>query len=265
MDMISIKCPSLILSAVKSGSGPCVVLWPSIFTTHKQYIELAERLATTHTVISIDAPGFGDSEILSDRLTMSECVDATIALLDQFGIKQTAWVGTSWGGVIGTLATFNYPERITHLSLLGTPFKKENALKAQAIYLLTDWMGNSRFFSTAVGMSFFNCPTQSHKNWMLDYHLALNQGDTKQFKLAVDLVFRQRVDLYKHLNMITKPVTIIAGRYDLAVFRTIQKAALKHLINANYHELKGRHVMIPDFASDIELLLREQWQISNNA
>ena len=64
---------------------------------------LAEALAPTHRVISVDMPGRGASEWLADPndYMFPDYLDALTALIARSGAETVGWVGTSMGGLLG--------------------------------------------------------------------------------------------------------------------------------------------------------------------
>lgn len=84
--------------------APALVLWHGLARTGRDFDELAAGLSEHWRVICPDTIGRGFSSWARDP-DADYCLDAyagqALALLDALGIGQTAWLGTSMGGIIG--------------------------------------------------------------------------------------------------------------------------------------------------------------------
>src|SRR5262245_1867104 len=87
-----------------TGSGPAVLLWPSLFCDGRTMAAAVEDLAPDHTVILIDGPGHGRSGSSGRRFTLEDCARAAIAVLDEHGVREADWIGAAWGGHVGVAA-----------------------------------------------------------------------------------------------------------------------------------------------------------------
>jgi pimeloyl-ACP methyl ester carboxylesterase len=108
------------LHVQRSGTGPPLVLWHSLFVDSRSWGPLVDMLARDRTVYTIDGPSHGKSEALHRDFTFEELVVAAEQALDRLGLTQPVdWVGNAWGGHIGIrLATTS---RLRTLTTIGTP------------------------------------------------------------------------------------------------------------------------------------------------
>jgi pimeloyl-ACP methyl ester carboxylesterase len=85
----------------------CVIAWHGLARTGRDMDELAEHLSGRYRVICPDTLGRGLSQWSPDP-DREYCLDFYVrlatALVDQLGLTQFHWVGTSMGGAIGTVA-----------------------------------------------------------------------------------------------------------------------------------------------------------------
>jgi pimeloyl-ACP methyl ester carboxylesterase len=109
----------------RTGTGPPVVLWHSLFVDSRSWGPLAGELARDHTVFTIDGPSHGKSEPLRRDFTFEEVVAAAEQALDRLGLDEPVdWVGNAWGGHVGIrLAT---GKRLRTLTTIGTPVQGFN-------------------------------------------------------------------------------------------------------------------------------------------
>lgn len=79
---------------------------------------LAGALSNTYQVVCLDAPGRGKSDWLNETLYHQEnYVQLALQVLDQLGIKEFHWLGTSMGGITGCTLAAKAPKRVKSLIL----------------------------------------------------------------------------------------------------------------------------------------------------
>ncbi len=110
------------LHVSRSGAGPPVVLWHSLFVDSQSWKLLVDELAWDRTVYSIDGPSHGKSESLRRDFAFDEVVASAEQALDRLGLTEPVdWIGNAWGGHIGIrLAAADQP-RLRTLTTIGTP------------------------------------------------------------------------------------------------------------------------------------------------
>jgi pimeloyl-ACP methyl ester carboxylesterase len=108
----------------RTGSGPPVVLWHSLFVDSRSWGPLVDTLRTDRTVYTVDAPSHGKSEAVHRDFTFEELVAAAEQALDRLGLAEPVdWVGNALGGHIGIhLAAAEHP-RLRTLTTIGTPVR----------------------------------------------------------------------------------------------------------------------------------------------
>jgi pimeloyl-ACP methyl ester carboxylesterase len=108
----------------RTGTGPPVVLWHSLFVDSRSWGPLVDALARVRTVHTIDGPSHGKSEAVHRDFTFDECVHAAEQALDRLGLTDPVdWIGNAWGGHVGIrLAAYERP-RVRTLTTIGTPVR----------------------------------------------------------------------------------------------------------------------------------------------
>jgi pimeloyl-ACP methyl ester carboxylesterase len=108
------------LHVSRTGTGPPVVLWHSLFVDSRSWGALIPELARQRTVYTIDGPSHGKSDPVPRDFTFGEVVTAAEQALDRIGLTEPVdWVGNAWGGHVGIrLAT---RQRLRTLTTIGTP------------------------------------------------------------------------------------------------------------------------------------------------
>ena len=87
-----------------SADAPVVVAWHGLARTSRDMDDIAAHLAARYRVVCPDTIGRGLSQ-WSPAPEKEYCLEfyarLAVALLDQLGIRECAWLGTSMGGAIG--------------------------------------------------------------------------------------------------------------------------------------------------------------------
>jgi pimeloyl-ACP methyl ester carboxylesterase len=87
-----------------SGQGETVIAWHGLARTGRDMDEIAAHLATRYRVICPDTIGRGLSQ-WSPAPELEYCLAfygrTAVSLMDQLGVREAHWIGTSMGGAIG--------------------------------------------------------------------------------------------------------------------------------------------------------------------
>ncbi len=113
-----------------TGAGAPVLLLHGIGQSLEDWNEQHDRLSATRTVHSLDLPGFGYSERLSEPATLAMLAGILPAYLDSVGIDgPVAVVGNSLGGAVAMTFAAEHPDLVQALVLADSAgFGKEVAL-----------------------------------------------------------------------------------------------------------------------------------------
>ena len=131
-----------------ADSAPAVVMWHGLTRNGRDFDEAAAALcAAGRRVICPDAPGRGLSEWLPpEDYRYPVYAETAAALLDNLGIAEFDWVGTSMGGLVGIkLAAGAMRGRVRRLAAndIGP------VIPAAAMRRIADYAGNPPTFGTA--------------------------------------------------------------------------------------------------------------------
>ncbi|MGQ4596308.1 alpha/beta fold hydrolase [Nocardia sp. R6R-6] len=143
------------LSIGQTGSGPPALLWHSVFIDSRSWGPIVDVLAGHRRVITIDAPGHGESAKFDRDYTLEDCAAAAGEALDRLGITEPVdWVGNAWGGHVGIVLAASQPARLRSLTTIGTPVHalstRERWLQVIPIALMYRVVGPNGFISKAV-------------------------------------------------------------------------------------------------------------------
>ena len=106
---------------IESGEGPPVVFLHGSSTSSLSLLPVLERLEGLRS-IAVDRPGFGRSEPV--RVPRERFRDAAVEfldeVLDELGLKTSAFAGNSMGGTWALWYALARPERVRRIVLLGS-------------------------------------------------------------------------------------------------------------------------------------------------
>lgn len=128
--------------------APALLMMHGLARTGRDFDELASALSDRYHVLCPDMIGRGLSSWAanpSDQYRIAHYADVTLAVLDQLGIDQTAWIGTSMGGQIGMrVASDLQGDRLTCLVIndIGPE------VPATVIERILSYVGNPPSFTT---------------------------------------------------------------------------------------------------------------------
>lgn len=118
-----LRCAGRELHCMEWGAGHAetVVAWHGLARTGRDMDDIARHLAQRYRVICPDTLGRGLSEWSPEparEYCLAYYTELATALLDQLGVRQCLWLGTSMGGAIGLrAAATSLRGRITKLVL----------------------------------------------------------------------------------------------------------------------------------------------------
>jgi pimeloyl-ACP methyl ester carboxylesterase len=104
----------------EAGAGPALCLLHGISSQSGSWVHQLDALAPRSRVVAWDAPGYGDSDRLSENApATSDYADSLAGLLDALGIERTLLVGSSFGALIAGDFAAARPDRAVGLVLLS--------------------------------------------------------------------------------------------------------------------------------------------------
>jgi pimeloyl-ACP methyl ester carboxylesterase len=107
------------LSLTSDGAGDPLVLLNGIAMTAVSWDVVARPLAEQYRVIRCDFRGQLMTPVPPPE-NVAEHADDVAVLLDQLGIDSAHIVGTSFGGVVGTLMAARHPDRVRSLTTIAS-------------------------------------------------------------------------------------------------------------------------------------------------
>jgi 3-oxoadipate enol-lactonase len=114
------------------GAGAPVVLLHPFPLDRRFWAATAAALAATNRVITVDARGFGESDLPGGAFSIADLAADVADLMDALGLPSAALGGLSMGGYAALAFAQRYPERLSALILANTRAAADSAETARA-------------------------------------------------------------------------------------------------------------------------------------
>ena len=123
--MAFVQANGLVFHGADIGrrEAPAIVFSNSLGSDFRIWQDVAERLAGRYRILLYDKRGHGLSDAPPGPYTIDDYTGDLLALLDHFGIAETAVVGVSVGGMIAQRVAVRAPQRVKALVLCSTAVK----------------------------------------------------------------------------------------------------------------------------------------------
>jgi pimeloyl-ACP methyl ester carboxylesterase len=210
----------------KDGSRP-VVLIHGLAACWQSWLEQIPRLAADgRRVIAVDLPGFGESEMPADDISIAGYGRAVESVCDQLDLGQVIVVGHSMGGFTAAEMAIQYPQRVERLVLEAAAGISTNDVQREPMLAgarLVAGMG-ARFAASSRALA-----TRPRSRWIalnvairypgripadFAYELlshAGSEGFLPGLRAMIDYDFRER------LSQISCPTLVVWGDRDMLV------------------------------------------------
>jgi pimeloyl-ACP methyl ester carboxylesterase len=113
----------------------------------QNWLEQIPHFARDHRVIAVDLPGFGESEMPAEEISISGYADAIDALMTELGIDSAQVIGNSMGGFIGAELAIQHPARVERLVLVAAAGLSIESIRTERTQGLRHRAENVAFFS----------------------------------------------------------------------------------------------------------------------
>ncbi|HTI74434.1 MAG TPA: alpha/beta hydrolase [Mycobacterium sp.] len=217
-----------------AGTGDAMMFWPSLLMTGDMWAGQAKHFGTSHQVILVDPPGFGESQKLTKTFTFEECARCIVDILDGLGLQRTHFVGNSWGGMIGGTFAATYPDRIGSAVLMNctaSPAGTRQKIEYGFLLRMAGLLGGIRPPLTRSVLKAFLGPTtfRTRPDVVAFVRDSVQQVDLRSGSWAVRSVVPRRPDQRALLAGVKTPVMVVAGVED-ATFPLPETTAMAEAI-----------------------------------
>ncbi len=225
-----------------NGRGPYLLLLHGFLEDSTIWENLIPALVEEYTVITIDLPGHGTSEVLAEIHSMELMAEVVISLLSDLGIKKVSVMGHSMGGYVALAIAESAPSLLQHILLLNSraanDSEQQRVNRNRAIALMKTQpslfikMGISNLFSEKAQLQF----AKEIKDLQLKALQFPAEGITANIKGMRDR--KNRSDILKDFE---GSKWIIAGREDPVIPFSVSEA-MANSCDCAIKILEGSHM-----------------------
>jgi pimeloyl-ACP methyl ester carboxylesterase len=147
------------------GDGPVDIIFVPGVVSHVEfqhempgYTAFLRRLSNFARVVAFDKRGQGLSDRMSGAPSLEQRMDDVRAIMDDIGSQRTILLGFSEGCAMSILFTATYPERVSHLVLMGGFARAADRLSAEAwdaaiLHRVKNWGTGEMIKTVAAGQA----------------------------------------------------------------------------------------------------------------
>ena len=126
------------VSGIRNGTP--IVLVHGFCEDSRVWDEFKPDLEEEHSVVCIDLPGFGASEVIAD-VSITDMAEAVKGVIDQLQLDQFVYVGHSMGGYVGAAFAQNYGDQLLGLVMFHSHPFADSEQKKVARQKAIDFIG----------------------------------------------------------------------------------------------------------------------------
>jgi pimeloyl-ACP methyl ester carboxylesterase len=135
-----------VLDYGEGDDRPAVMFIHGLSGCWQNWLENIPHFARNHRVIAVDLPGFGESEMPVEPISMKGYSDTIDALMTELGIDTAQIVGNSMGGFIGAELAIQHPARVERLVLVAAAGLSVEYIRTERTHGLRHRAENVAFF-----------------------------------------------------------------------------------------------------------------------
>jgi len=135
------------MNVLDYGDGPPLIFIHGLSGCWQNWLENIPYFARDHRVIGVDLPGFGESEMPAEPISINGYGQTMDELMTELGIDSAQIVGNSMGGFIGAELAIQYPARVERLVLVAAAGLSVEFIRTQRKQGLRHQAENIVFFN----------------------------------------------------------------------------------------------------------------------
>lgn len=227
------------LAAVRTGTGPDLVILHSLLADRHAFDPVLPALAQKFRVTLINLPGYNGSQPAVLAL-----MDAYVAAIedgfDEFGIARDAiLLGNGFGGTIALAFAIAHPERIAKLVLsnAAAAYPPEGRAAFATMAQKVADGGLESVAETAAKRVYSPAYLEAHPEAVDACKDVLNGINPEAFFAACRIL--QETDLVPLLSHLRVPTLVVCGEMDQATPPALNREIAEHVKEAAYVELPG--------------------------
>lgn len=227
----------------EAGTGPAIVFSHGLLWSGRMYEAQVRALSARHRCIAYDHRGQGRSADVPGRIvTIEECYQDAVALIETLGAAPCHFVGLSMGGFVAQRIAVRRPELVRSITLLETAADPEPE-KNRGSYRVMNFVARlggiplvaNRVMKIMFGRTFLHDPAREAERRRWKGELVQNR---RTIWRAVNGVI-ERDNFEPELSAIRVPALVLHGTEDAAISPDRARRMAKLIPNARFEEVES--------------------------
>jgi len=223
----------------KNGNGPHLILIHGFCESKEMWKTFSDHLSTSYQVFCPDLPGFGESLIGKEHISLEEVAVWLYEWMEENKIQHPIVIGHSLGGYVTLALAELIGKELKGIGLFHSSAIADDKEKKKTRNKTIDFIkkhGVDKFIESFVP-PLFSEQHQTENEEKIRELIALGKKSSKKGLLAFIVAMRDRKDRMEVWENFDGKKLFIAGLYDTAV--PIEKSRLHQTSSDFYLELKN--------------------------
>lgn len=247
---------SKTITFTDKGSGPVLVFVHGFCESKDIWIDFTASLTESYRVICLDLPGFGESLLDKESISMEWFAEEVHRLLIQLNIASFTYIGHSLGGYVGLAYAATYASSLSGFCLFHSTAladSEERKLNRDKTIAFIQKYGADLFTQSFIEPLFLLQNRAALKDQIAMLKRIAKQS-SEQGIIATTLAMRDRPDRTAVLASLSVPVLLIGGKNDatIPIDKLKEQASLSHHITLSEIENCGHMGMFEQKEKTLE-------------
>ncbi len=238
-------------------SGAPVIMLHGILFDRSMWERQVEALSDAYRVVTVDAPGHGESPARSG-FTLDDEALALGALADAIGLGPAVWVGHSMGGFKSLRVALTQPERVRGLVLVNSSAAEESiemVPQYDAMLEVAKSDGVSADLAAVIASIMMGAEalgTEAGERWTK--HFATLDGHA--IEGTARAVF-DRASILEHMGDVSVPTLLVHGAEDFPIPIAVARETASRISGCDVVEIAGAgHTSPVEKPSEVSAAIR---------
>lgn len=203
-----------VFSRIRGNGRPLIFLHG--FPMHQGiWDNFAEYFIDTHTVVTLDLPGFGKSELLPGVFSLDDVADEVLSFLEMHKLHNPVVIGHSLGGYVALAMIAKRPDLIDGIVLFHSTALADNAERKESRDKVIDFVNRkgAKEFTTNFIAPLFADPQHAD----IERIRQIAATTVEETVIGYTRAMKERPDRTKTISSYEKPTLFLAGARDQSI------------------------------------------------
>jgi 3-oxoadipate enol-lactonase len=205
-----------VFAKIRGESGPWIAWLHAFPLDQSMWADQEAALSTSYRVLTIDAPGFGQSPVV-DSWAIDSFADSIVSELDSLNIQEPIILGgLSMGGYVALAFARRHPTRLQALILADTRCEPDtpDARLGRVTSMEVVRLGGTAALVEAMLPNALGATILAHKPAVVRRFRDIGSAQKSEATLAALVALRDRPDAEPGLTRINVPTLVMVGEED---------------------------------------------------